>query len=154
MQRHEGLIALSKQHHDALILAQLIKKNAPPYKGLPTDTKGKRKYTLEKFKEHLVPHFEAEELILIPFILGKDKKIDKLCSEILSEHQKIADIVEEIRIEKDVEDKLNELGKLLFSHIRKEERKLFQRVQDILPDEKLTKLGNELSHLNKSISCR
>lgn len=154
MKRHEGLIALSKQHHDALILAQLIKRNAPPYKGLPTDTKGKRQYTLEKFKEHLVPHFEAEELILIPFILGKDKKIDTLCSEILSEHKKIADIIEEIRIEKNVEDNLNELGELLSSHIRKEERKLFERVQEILSGEQLTKLRNELSHLNKSISCR
>jgi hemerythrin-like domain-containing protein len=90
----------------------------------------------------------------MPFILGKDKKIDTLCSEILSEHKKIANIVEEIRIEKDVEDNLNELGELLSSHIRKEERELFQRVQEILSQEQLTILGNELSHLNKSISCK
>jgi iron-sulfur cluster repair protein YtfE (RIC family) len=127
MKRHKGLIALSRQHHDALILAQLIKRNAPPYKGLPTDTKGKRKYTLEKFKEHLVPHFEAEELIFMPFILGKDKKIDTLCSEILSEHKKIANIVEEIRIEKDVEDNFPHTSGKKKENYFKEFRKFYRK---------------------------
>lgn len=153
MKRHKSLIPLSKQHHDALILAQLIKKNSPPYKGLPTDLAGKRKYTLEKFREHLVPHFEAEELILIPFIIGRSKEIDLLCEEVIAEHQKIADLVEEIRTEKAVEKNLNELGFLLSSHIRKEERKLFQTIQEILSEDQLIKLGKELAYLNKPNSC-
>jgi len=153
MKRHKSLIPLSQQHHDVLILAQLIKRNAPHYKGLPTEIEEKRKYTLEKFKEYLVPHFEAEELILIPFIIGRDKDVDLLCEEIITEHQKIASLVEEIRIKKSLEDNMNELGELLSSHIRKEERKLFQKIQQFLSAEQIDKLGKELSYLNKFKSC-
>lgn len=153
MKRHKSLIPLSQQHHDTLILAQLIKRNAPPYKGLPTEIEEKRKYTLEKFRQHIVPHFEAEELILIPFIVGRDKSIDILCKEIVTEHQKIADLVDEIRTEKNIEDNMNELGELLSSHIRKEERELFQKVQEVLSSKQLEKLAKELSHLNKSQNC-
>ncbi len=153
MKRHESLISLSRQHHDALILAQLIKKNSPPYKGLPTDTKGKREYTLYMFRDHLVPHFEAEELILIPFITGKDKTIDILSEEIVSEHKKITDLIEFIRIEKDTEENLDQLGNILSSHIRKEERELFEKIQIVFTRTQLKKLKIELSHLEKTKSC-
>jgi hypothetical protein len=36
MKRHEALIPLSRDHHGTLILARLLRSDAPPYKGLPT----------------------------------------------------------------------------------------------------------------------
>lgn len=154
MKRHESLIPLSRQHHDALILAQLIKKGAPHYKGLPTTLEGKREYALEKFRDHLVPHFEAEELILIPFVLGSDKKIDEISQKVIDQHKQISMIVEEIRNQNDVEDNLNRLGNLISEHVRLEERTLFQRIQEVLPESQLQKLAEELSYLdNNKSSC-
>ncbi len=154
MKRHESLIPLSRQHHDALILAQLIKKDAPEYKGLPTDLNGKRIYTLEMFRDHLVPHFEAEELILIPFILGADKEIDELSQKIIDQHKMVADYVEKIRTENNVKDNMDKLGNLLSEHVRLEERKLFQKIQKKLPEEKLSKLADQLKYLdNKKNNC-
>lgn len=153
MKRHESLITLSQQHHDTLILAQLIKKNTPAYKGLPTELYDKRVYTLNKFREEIVPHFEAEELILIPFILGKNKRIDILSEEIVNEHRKISELIELIREEVDIEENLDKLGNLLSIHIRKEERELFQLIQEVFSEEQLTKLLNQFSHLNKPQSC-
>jgi len=153
MKRHESLIPLSHQHHSLLILAQLIKKDSPFYKGLPTDLPEKRVYTLNKFKEEIVPHFEAEELILIPFILGKNKRIDILSEEIVGEHKKISELIELIRNEVDIEENLDNLGNLLSEHIRKEERELFQLVQEVFSEEQLSKLLNQFSHLNKPKSC-
>lgn len=153
MKRHESLITLSQQHHDTLILAQLIKKNTPAYKGLPTELYDKRVYTLNKFREEIVPHFEAEELILIPFILGKNKRIDILSEEIIGEHKKISELIELIREEVDIEENLDKLGNLLSIHIRKEERELFQLIQEVFSEEQLTKLLNQFSHLNKPQSC-
>ncbi len=153
MKRHESLIPLSQQHHSLLILAQLIKKDSPQYKGLPTNIPEKRIYTLNKFKEEIVPHFEAEELILIPFILGKNKRIDNLSEEIIIEHQKISEFVELVRSKVDIEENLDNLGKLLSGHIRKEERELFQLIQEIFSEEQLSKLLNQFSHLNKPKSC-
>lgn len=146
MKRHESLIPLSQQHHSLLILAQLIKKDSPQYKGLPTNIPEKRIYTLNKFKEEIVPHFEAEELILIPFILGKNKRIDNLSEEIIIEHQKISEFVELVRSKVDIEENLDNLGKLLSGHIRKEERELFQLIQEIFSEEQLSKLLNQFSH--------
>lgn len=153
MKRHESLIPLSHQHHSLLILAQLIKKDSPPYKGLPTDLPEKRVYTLNKFKEEIVPHFEAEELILIPFILGKNKKVDNLSEEIVGEHKKISELIELIRNGVDIEENLDNLGNLLSEHIRKEERELFQLVKEVFSEEQLSKLLIQFSHLNKPKSC-
>lgn len=153
MKRHKSLIPLSRQHHDALLLAQLIKKDAPAYKGLPTDIKGKREYTLVTFRDHLVPHFEAEELILIPFVLGKHEKIDRLCEQIISEHQEISVLVELIRTEKNLETNLDKLGNLISLHVRKEERELFEIIQEVFTEEKLLKLEKELTHLENKKSC-
>ncbi|HET56619.1 MAG TPA: hemerythrin domain-containing protein, partial [Ignavibacteria bacterium] len=113
----------------------------------------KRVYTLNKFKEEIVPHFEAEELILIPFILGKNKRIDILSEEIVGEHKKISELIELIRNEVDIEENLDNLGNLLSEHIRKEERELFQLVQEVFSEEQLSKLLNQFSHLNKPKSC-
>lgn len=153
MKRHKSLIPLSRQHHDALLLAQLIKKDAPAYKGLPNDIKGKREYTLVRFRDHLVPHFEAEELILIPFILGKHEKIDKLCEQIIFEHQEILVLVEHIRAENNIETNLDKLGNLISLHVRKEERELFEIIQEVFTEEILLKLGNDLTYLENKKSC-
>lgn len=154
MKRHESLIPLSRQHHDALILAQLIKKGAPEYKGLPTELIGKRKYTLEMFRDHLVPHFEAEELILLPFVLGADKEIDELSQKIIDQHKMIADYIEEIRVNNNVEENMDKLGNLLSEHVRLEERKFFQQIQKKFPEEKLLKLADQLKYLdNKKKNC-
>lgn len=152
MKRHESLIPLSKQHHDALILGQLIKKDAPVYKGLPTSIEGKRKYTLEKFRDHLVPHFEAEELILIPFILGSDKEVDEISQKVINQHKQISDLVEEIRNQNDVEDNLNRLGNLISEHVRLEERSLFQKIQNVFSENQLEKLAQQLSYLDNKTS--
>ena len=61
MKRHKALIPLSHDHHHGLLLPQLIKKNAPDYKGLPKDLEGKINYTLETYNSSLKNHFDDEE---------------------------------------------------------------------------------------------
>ena len=53
MKRHPALIPLSREHHGALILARLIQKDAPPYKGLPLEINGKAVYAQEFYKNIL-----------------------------------------------------------------------------------------------------
>ena len=64
MKRHEALAPLSREHHEALILAQLLKKGVPAYKGLPTDTAGKISYARQLYADKLRRHFLDEEKIL------------------------------------------------------------------------------------------
>ena len=135
MKRHKSLIALSHDHHHGLMLAQLIKKGAPEYKGLPTDLVGKIDHVKVSWEKELKPHFENEEKILFPFVKGNDEEIDGLIEEVLAEHKIIKSLVEELETTDDTETTLDKLGKTLELHIRKEERVLFKKIQKLLGEE-------------------
>ena len=102
MKRHKGLIPLSQDHHHGLMLAQLIKKGAPEYKGLPTDLIGKVNYVKESWEKELKLHFENEENILFPFVKSKDEVIDTLIDDILDEHKHIESLVKKLDTHPDV----------------------------------------------------
>jgi hemerythrin-like domain-containing protein len=145
MKRHPSLIRLSKEHHDGLILAQLIKKDAPIYKGMPSSPKGKKEYTLHFYKTELIKHFEVEERILIPEIKDHNNTIDKLCDKVLDEHKKLNSYIEKLLEDDAYEEILNQFGILLESHIRMEERELFEEIQKQFDHEFLNRLEAKLS---------
>ncbi|MCB0743625.1 MAG: hemerythrin domain-containing protein [Ignavibacteriae bacterium] len=143
MKRHKSIIALSHDHHHGLMLAQLIKKDAPEYKGLPTDLIGKANHVKESWEKELKLHFKNEENILFPFVKGKDEELDALIEDILEEHRLIESLVKKLDTDSDIESTLDQLGKALESHIRKEERELFQKIQ-ISFGEELNKLDGKI----------
>jgi iron-sulfur cluster repair protein YtfE (RIC family) len=137
MKRHIALQPLTRDHHQGLILAQMIKKDAPQYRGMPADTEGKTEYTLNFYKTDLSKHFKDEEKILFPFVKGKDESADLLIDEMISEHRKIEKLIDDLRTKNNSEELLDELGYLLESHIRKEERNLFPEIEKILSEDEL-----------------
>ncbi len=144
IKRHKALHILSHDHHHGLILAQLIKKGSPQYKNLPKTTEGKKDYSIKFYSDELINHFDDEEKILFPFVNGKDDEIDNFIKEIITEHRKIKQLINHLESDEDVEDTMDELGYLLESHIRKEERELFTAIQKILTEEELIQLGKKL----------
>lgn len=144
MKRHNALILLSHDHHHGLLLAQLLKKNAPPYKGLPKDPLGKMKYAVEAFKSDLIIHFKDEEEILFPLLKGKSDEIDTLIDELLDEHKKIEHGIASLNKSDDLANDLDEIGVILENHIRKEERILFQKVPSVLSEVELTGIENSI----------
>ena len=144
IKRDRALHILSHDHHRGLILAQLIKKDAPDYKDLPKTNSDKVGYTISFYKNELVRHFKNEEDILYPAVKNKSKEIDELFEEIISEHKKIKLLVVQLESGENKSDILNELGVLLETHIRKEERNLFMKIQAILTKEELTSVEKKL----------
>jgi iron-sulfur cluster repair protein YtfE (RIC family) len=140
MRRHNSLVFLSQDHHQGLMLAQLIKKGAPAFKKFPNSAEGKKKYTLEFYHNELSRHFDEEENLLYPFVKGKNSSIDKLFDEIINEHKIIREIISSLADNINIEEKLDRLGKLLASHIRKEERQLFPSIQEQFNEEDLLTL--------------
>ena len=155
MKRHKALILLSHDHHKGLLLAQLLKKNAPPYKGLPKDPSGKMNYAIEAFKSELTIHFSDEEEILFPLLRNKTSELDKLIDELLDEHKKIEDGISLLAQSDDLINDLDKIGVILEKHIRKEERILFQKAQSILSDYELSGIesGIEKSRENFQRVC-
>lgn len=153
MKRHQSLTPFSKHHHQALILAQVLQKNSPKYENIPTDVFGKRQYFLSLHLDLLKYHFKAEEKILFPFIKKHSNKFDELIDEIISEHSKMEFLFEQIREEINLEDSEDQLGKMLIAHVRKEERILFEKIQNLLDEnllEELSKITSTIDSENNS----
>ena len=145
MKRHQSLINLSKDHYHGLVLAQMIKKGAPQYKGMPGTLKGKLEYTLTFWSKDLTRHFEEEEKILLPFIINKNDHLDSLCNKMLQDHKEIKEIIEKLNLDNNTESLLNDLGFLLERHIRMEEREMFETIQNTFSDEELTELSRKFT---------
>ena len=128
MKRHEALAPLSREHHSALILAQLLKKDAPAYKGLPTALNEKTAYALQMFTATLQLHFTNEEEMLDK-IRNVHIEIDKLSDEIFTEHQQLKKMFHSLDKTNNTIEELDTLGQALDGHIRKEERLLFPLIQ-------------------------
>ncbi len=145
IKRDKALHILSHDHHHGLILAQLVKKGSPKYKNLPETTEGKKDYSIRFYNDELIKHFEDEEKILLPVVNGKDDEINNLIEEIITEHKKIKQLINRLDSDEGVENTLDELGNILESHIRKEERNLFMKIQEILTEDELTSVEKQLT---------
>jgi iron-sulfur cluster repair protein YtfE (RIC family) len=144
MKRHPALHPLSHDHHQGLILAQQLKKDAPRYKGMPSTLEGKKDYAVSFYNTDLIKHFKDEEDVLFPASKGRSEKIDELISEIISEHRQIEKLIDNLQNFDDVEQVMDELGHLLEKHIRKEERELFVMIEEALSEEELETLSDKL----------
>lgn len=139
MKRHEALAPLSREHHEALILAQLIKKNAPVYKGLPTTETEKAVYALNVFTLSLQQHFSKEEAML-EIVKHINGAIDIVSNEIIEEHTHLKAAFRLLVHSTNLETDLDNLGQLLDKHIRKEERILFPLLQENCTEEMFQKI--------------
>ncbi|MGE5409590.1 MAG: hemerythrin domain-containing protein [Clostridiales bacterium] len=145
MKRSKTLIPLSHDHHHGLLLAQMLKKNAPEYRTLPNLPDQKAKYAIDFFYSDLIKHFRVEEDILYPFVKGLDRSLDEMFIEIISEHKKIEEYINRLKNNNEIVDIMDTLGKLLESHIRKEEKIVFPKIELVLGEEKLRQLEVEIS---------
>ena len=150
MKRHSALINLSREHHAALILAQILKKDGPNFKDLPTDDEGKRIYTISFYKTDLAKHFQFEEEILFPFVNKQSDLLKEQTVQLISEHKKLKRLIQKLSTPGDVETMLDRIGMLLEKHIRFEERVYFQKVQEIFPDNELDELMSRFSDVDGS----
>ena len=150
MKRHKALQSLSQEHHHGLLLAQLIKAGSPEYKGLPRTTADKKLYTINFFEENLIPHFKKEEEILFPLAKKKNPIIANLVNELIKQHKEIYLLISKLKISLQPENELDGLGKLLETHIRKEERELFQMIQEVFSEDEFEKLESELGEASST----
>lgn len=128
LKRDSALVPLSREHHKGLILAQLLKSDAPDYKSLPSDNAGKVAFAKKTYEEILKGHFEKEESWLIPLSLKTGKLLASMASRILKEHAVIREKIDQLH-DQSSSGCLDELGRLLAQHIRFEEREWFQELQ-------------------------
>lgn len=118
IKRNKAIQPLSRDHHHNLLLCWKIRKGFS--KGIATERM--KKYTDWFFENHVASHFGIEEKYLFP-VLGKDHEMVK---KALSEHRRLERLFKD---ETAVEKSLSLLEEELESHVRFEERELFNEIQ-------------------------
>ncbi|AFH48571.1 Hemerythrin HHE cation binding domain protein [Ignavibacterium album JCM 16511] len=156
MKRHNAIVKLSRDNQKGLMLAQLLKKNAPKYKGLPEEPIGKRNYALETFEKDLTQHFEDEEKILFPSAKGKSKECDDLIDELINEHKFFYEKIPALENSPNLINEMDLIGHRLEEHIRKEERILFNLIQELLTEDELIIIKSKIEQSRKDFlkSCK
>jgi hemerythrin-like domain-containing protein len=136
--RHESLIPLSHEHHDALMLAWRLR----------TGNLSKREPELRArhvsafFEYRLINHMRLEEELLFPAcraVLGMEAS---LIDVLLSDHRELR--AKAAAIKAGAHDQVDIFCVLLERHIRTEERQLFVLAEDRMKPANMTELGLQI----------
>ena len=135
--RHESLIPLSHEHHDALMLAWRLRtgdlsKREPELRA---------KHVNALFEYRLINHMRLEEELLFPAfraVLGVEASLIDL---LLSDHRELRGKATAIKA---AHDQVDSFCDLLERHIRTEERQLFVLAERRMKPAEMSELGRQI----------
>lgn len=142
--RHQALQPLSRHHHHALVMAQMLIKQKEDFKSIQRElsdfwNKGGREHFREE-EEYLLPEYAKYNPIDRPEI-----------RELLLEHIQIRSLISQVCDDSRFY-KMQELGELLKNHVRKEEQIVFPMIEAGIPENSLRRLASFFSeHLESSV---
>jgi len=145
--RHRALLAYSRDHHVVLQLARGLQRRCSPHLAaqLPRQPSARRAHVLRVFAEEIAPHFDDEETSLLRVAIGRDADLDAVIAEVVAEHALVHALVDALRADglasREIETILDLLGRTLETHVRREERSLFARLQLVVPSWELDELA-------------
>jgi iron-sulfur cluster repair protein YtfE (RIC family) len=142
MLRDKSLVPLSHQHQHALALCVRIDRALRAPTAKPDAAQWNREVS-ELFRNEISYHFAAEEKVLFPEA-EKYPELRVLVAELLEEHSTMRRLFGEAAAGTLDAPALLALAETLSAHIRKEERMLFERLQELVPPEHLEQLGRTL----------
>jgi len=137
MLRDKALVPLSRQHQHALALCVRIDRAQPKAEA---DLELWQAEITRHFQQEIRLHFAAEELVLFPAA----KEFDELASlieELSSEHTMLREDFAQAEARSLSVEGMLAFRQRLSAHIRKEERQLFERVQELMSKEEIATLG-------------
>ena len=150
--RHPSLVPLSRDHHDGLMLALRLRQGTKaPLQDWLHDPAWQANYIIQFYKKHLVPHFNAEELVLFPVMKKHARGILKTIERLLEQHREMRERVQKFERadEKRLPKQLKEFGELLDKHIRIEEDVLFPIFEKSVPSDVAAKVGEEIERIER-----
>ena len=151
MLRDKSLIPLSHQHQRALALCVRIDRAQP----IPvTEIESWQAEIERQFEQEIKIHFSAEEQVLFP-AASQFPELVPLVEELLGEHVSLREFFTQAEERTMSTESLPAFAQQLSDHIRKEERQLFERMQQLMNEEDLAALGVRLEGAlkNAAQSC-
>jgi len=150
MLRDKSLIPLSHQHQRALALCVRIDRAQPI---LAADLPAWQAEIEESFEQEIKIHFFAEEQVL--FSAARElPELIPLVEDLITDHAALRESFSQAKAHGMSTETLPAFARHLSNHIRKEERQLFERVQQLMNPEELLALGARLeAALKDASSC-
>jgi hemerythrin-like domain-containing protein len=140
MLRDKNLIPLSHQHQHALALCVRIDRAQPI---LTADLPAWQSEIEEHFEQEIKIHFAAEEGVLFPAARAFPELIP-IVEELVADHAALRLSFSQAEERCMSSESLLAFGQRLSTHIRKEERQLFEGLQRRMSQEELAVLGVQL----------
>lgn len=145
MLRDKNLIPLSHQHQHALALCVRIERASPIAQ---SDLPVWQAEITQLFQTEIAIHFAAEEQVLFPAAAAYQELIS-LVTDLLSDHAALRESFARAEGQTVSVDDVSALAQRLATHIRKEERLLFERMQQLMKEQELAVLGKKLDEALK-----
>ena len=151
MLRDKSLIPLSHQHQRALALCVRLDR---AIQAGEVDLEAWQAEIQQIFEQEIAVHFAAEESDLFP-VAARFPELQPLVAELLTGHAVLRDFFSRASARTLHGAGLQALVEKLASHIRKEERQLFEELQKLMTPEEMAKLGVALQQglANASKAC-
>lgn len=140
MLRDPALHPLSRQHQHALALCVRIER-----RGATDDIADWQREIGGLFNQEIRFHFDAEERVLFP-AAERFAELRPLVSALRDEHVALRRAVDCAAAGEMNERDLSAFAALLSSHIRREERELFEAMQKLFSSEELHAIGLAIDH--------
>jgi hemerythrin-like domain-containing protein len=148
MLRDKSLIPLSHQHQQALALCVRIDRAQP----IPdADLQAWQAEIEQRFEQEIKIHFSAEEQVLFPAARHFPEVIP-LVEELIADHARLRQSFSQAEARCMSAESLPVFARQLSTHIRKEERLLFERLQQLMTPEELADLGVQLEVALRDVS--
>jgi hemerythrin-like domain-containing protein len=145
MLRDKNLVPLSRQHQHALALCVRIDRASP----IPEpDMAAWQTEIAQHFRAEIRIHFAAEEQFVFPPARAYPE-LNLLVEELISEHAWLRERFAKAEAQGMSGEEIAEFAQALSAHIRKEERQLFERLQDEMSEEDLAVMGQRLDQVLK-----
>jgi hemerythrin-like domain-containing protein len=139
MKRSAGLASLSRDHHQALVVAQTLRR------ATDANAAEARETFLAYWASHGRLHFRLEEELLLPAYAGHGDPHDPVVLRVLVEHALIRYHAAALAAAPSpTSDALEQLGTELAAHVRLEERELFPLIERVMPAGELKSLAQAL----------
>jgi hypothetical protein len=135
MERTDALIPLSHEHHQALFIAQRLRREEGPEVLVAL---------ADFWRDDGAAHFLIEEEVLIPGSGLPGPEDDDDVARLFEDHRQIRRQVANVLGGDASADQQRALGTALADHVRFEERELFPRIEAALDADQLARLGQEI----------
>lgn len=136
MKRDVSLQPLSRQHHDTLMACLMIEKGVRKN----TDLKILQDFTRQLWEKDVNKHFMLEENHLVPHLRQK-KFPEYIIQSLLRDHELLRVISQRILNGGASYKGFLAFSTLLVQHVRFEERLVFEKAQEMIPENELMAVG-------------